>query len=128
MLNSNVLNELVKPLQAKGQFGERHFHKKPLEFPIPRFDPGDPIHRELSDLGKQARNKVCKNLVNILKELGYYDHVVNFKPLTPNQVGGLRYEVRRSISDLLARIDELTAKLLSTPTQGRKGSILEYLG
>jgi hypothetical protein len=121
VFNSSVLNKLVKPLQTRG-FSERDFHKKPLEFPIPRFNPSDPIHKKLSDLGKNARSKVCKDLENILKKLGYYNKVVNFKPLTENQVGKLRKEVRNSISDLLAMIDELTEKLLLTSVQGGKGT------
>jgi hypothetical protein len=37
ILNSSILDDLIKPMQARGEFGERHIVKKPLEFPIPRY-------------------------------------------------------------------------------------------
>jgi len=54
ILNSSVLDELIKPMQSKGEFGERDIHKKPLEFPIPRYDPNNDVHRCLSELGRKA--------------------------------------------------------------------------
>jgi len=45
LLNSSILDELIKPMQSKGEFGERDIHKKPLEYPIPRYRPEDPVHK-----------------------------------------------------------------------------------
>jgi hypothetical protein len=85
VLNSSILNELVKPMQTKGAYGPRDFHKKPLEFPIPRYDFNNPVHRRLSELGKEAREAVCRELDRVLKELGYrnivdpyYDYMNGF--------------------------------------------------
>jgi len=140
VLNSSILNELVKPMQARGGFGERHFHKKPLEFPIPKYDPNNPIHRRLSELGREAREVVCRGLNRVLQELGYLGIVNNYynymygynsggeqaRPLTPNQVGRLRDYIRDNvIRDILAEIDQLVAQLLSA--SNRRGSILDFL-
>jgi hypothetical protein len=140
VLNSSILNELVKPMQTKGAYGPRDFHKKPLEFPIPKYDPNNPIHRRLSELGREAREVVCRGLNRVLQELGYLGIVNNYynymygysssgeqvRPLTPNQVGRLRDHIRDNvIGDILAEIDQLVAQLLSA--SNRRGSILDFL-
>jgi len=142
VLNSSILNELVKPMQARGSFGERDFHKKPLEFPIPRYDPNNQVHRRLSELGKEAREVVCRELNRVLRDLNYLGIVNNYysymyglnsggqvKPLAPNQVGRLRDHIRENvIRDILTEIDELVAQLLSTPSQtNHRDSILDFL-
>jgi len=139
ILNSNILNDLVKPMQAKGSFGERHFHKKPLEFPIPRYDSNNQVHRRLSELGKKAREAVCGKLDKALEELGYlnvvndyYNYMYGFssggqvRPLTPNQVGRLRDYIRENVvRDILAEIDRLVIQLL--PESSRRGTLLSFM-
>ena len=44
----------MKPVQSWGAFGPRNFSKKPLEFPIPKYDPGNPLHRRLAELGQEG--------------------------------------------------------------------------
>jgi len=58
ILNSDTINELVKPLQPKGSFGERHFHRRPLELPIPKFDLNNETHTQLAELSKRAHEKM----------------------------------------------------------------------
>jgi len=140
ILNSNILNDLITPMQARGGFGERHIVKKPLEFPIPKYDPNNPIHRRLSELGREAKEVVCRELNSVLQELGYssvvdgyYNYMYGYsssgeqaRPLTPNQVGRLRDHIRENvIRDILAEIDQLVTQLLSASNRG--GSILDFL-
>jgi len=133
VLNSNVLNDLIKPMQSKGAFGERDIHKKPLEFPIPGYNPENPVHRELSGLGRKAREVVCGKLNEVLGSLTsggesyldalnrYYDYLLGrwggerqVSMLTPNQVGRLRDHIRESLlQDVLTEIDERVGQLLS---------------
>jgi len=114
-------------------FGERHIHKKPLEFPIPGYNPGNPLHRELSGLGRRAREIVCGRLNEALGSLasggesyldvvnGYYDYLLGrggggrqVSVLTPNQVGRLRDHIREGLlRDVLTEIDERVGRLLS---------------
>jgi hypothetical protein len=139
ILNSNILNDLIKPMQARGSFGERHIVKKPLEFPIPRYDFNNQVHRRLSELGKEAREAVCRELDRVLKELGYLNIVKNYydymygissggqvRPLAPNQVGRLRDYIRENVvKDILAEIDRLVIQLLSASS--RRGTLLSFM-
>jgi hypothetical protein len=54
ILNSQTLEELVRPLQARGEHNPRHFDKYVFQIPIPLYDPGDDHHQELAELAGQA--------------------------------------------------------------------------
>jgi hypothetical protein len=139
ILNSNILNDLIKPMQARGSFGERHIVKKPLEFPIPRYESNNPMHRRLSELGREARDVVCRELDRVLKELGYLNIVKNYydyiygissggqvRPLAPNQVGRLRDYIRENVvRDILAEIDQLVVQLL--PASSHRDTLLSFM-
>lgn len=98
VLNSPVIDELVKPLQARGLFGERHFHKKPLEFPIPRYDPTNADHQRLASLGKtcmaKAKSKLASGSISL-------------------HLPKARQEIRETLKSDMAEIDTLVTKLLS---------------
>jgi hypothetical protein len=55
ILNSNVANDGVKPMQAIGNFGPRHFHLHVWKLPFPEFNPQSDLHLGISELGKSAR-------------------------------------------------------------------------
>jgi len=46
MLNSRPVNEAIKSLQAKGDFGQQHVHKLPL-YLIPKFNDKNPEHMKV---------------------------------------------------------------------------------
>lgn len=54
ILNSEIVGIRVRPLQARGQFGPRHFDKYIWQLPIPLFDGQSSLHREISELGESA--------------------------------------------------------------------------
>jgi hypothetical protein len=102
----------------------------------------NPIHRRLGELGREAREVVCRELNRVLRDLDYSSIVNNYysymyglnsggqvKPLAPNQVGRLRDHIRENvIRDILTEIDQLVTQLLSTPSQtNHRGSILDFL-
>ncbi len=58
ILNSPILNILIKPMQARGLWGPRDIHKKVLELPIPQFDAENSQHRQLTELGQACSAKV----------------------------------------------------------------------
>lgn len=58
ILNSDVLNRLIKPYQPKGLYGARAIHRRPLEFPIPEFDSENKTHVELASLGLDLHTEV----------------------------------------------------------------------
>ena len=114
ILNSSILDKLIKPMQTKGFTGaERDIHKKPLEFPIPKFDGNNSLHIQLSELGKKAAEKACEVLPRILKEKGYDKKLQERGTLVPTEVANLRTAIREEIKDLLDQIDELVLNLLS---------------
>ncbi len=54
VLNSLVVTERVQPLQSKGLFGPRHFHKHVWRLPIPLFEGSNPLHVDIAELAEQA--------------------------------------------------------------------------
>lgn len=56
ILNSATLLERVKPLQAIGLFGARHFDKNVFAVPFDLYDPGNLDHEELVELVSQAED------------------------------------------------------------------------
>jgi len=67
ILNSNLLNEIIKPFQSFGLLGERDIHTLPLEFPIPNYNENVTWHKDISHLGKiceqKVNDEVVKNLI-----------------------------------------------------------------
>ena len=62
IINSYALYEAVTPFMAKGQFGARHLQKHLWKLPIPEFDPGDPLHTEVSEAGEAAADGAARQL------------------------------------------------------------------
>jgi BarA-like signal transduction histidine kinase len=54
VLGSETARRLVAELQARGQWGARHFDKVMLSLPIPRFDPANRLHRRLAQAAERA--------------------------------------------------------------------------
>jgi len=54
ILNSDVLTQLVRPLQARGEHNPRHFDKYVFQVPIPLYDQNIPAHRRLVQLAERA--------------------------------------------------------------------------
>jgi hypothetical protein len=53
VLNSEALRRRIESLQARGQWGARHFDKLLAEA-IPEFDQSNKVHRELAELSERA--------------------------------------------------------------------------
>ena len=54
ILNSETARKLAEGLQARGQWGARHFDKVMLSLPIPPFDRANKLHRALARAAKHA--------------------------------------------------------------------------
>jgi hypothetical protein len=54
ILNSETSRARVAEMQARGQWGARHFDKVMFNLPIPRFDPSQPLHNELAAVAVEA--------------------------------------------------------------------------
>lgn len=58
ILNSEEVNQVIKPFQSMGLLGERDIHKKVLEIPIPQYDKKDETHQRLAEIASEAATKV----------------------------------------------------------------------
>jgi len=104
LLNSPKINQLIKPMQAKGLWGERGVEKKLLEIPFPQFNEKNTDHKRLAQLGVQSSKKAQIELDRILQE---------FKgEIKPQHVARIRRKLRDSLQEELKEIDRLTEKLL----------------
>ena len=99
VLNSPITDELIKPMQSRGLYGPRDIHKKPLELPIPQFDPANVPHGKLVELGKRCGNKLEQWLGS-----GGAGKITS--------IGKLRGMVREMLKEELSEIDELVKNIL----------------
>lgn len=95
IMNSNILNEAVKPLQTRGLFGERDFHRRPFMFPIKGFNENNELHIKLVELSKKCHAKVIS---------------MKFEK---RRIGDRRKEARDATKDEIWEINEITSKLLA---------------
>jgi type I restriction-modification system DNA methylase subunit len=95
LFNSEILNQLIKPLQPQGLGGGRAIHRRPLLFPIPQFDENISLHKELAHISKKAHKKIAKFHFN--------------KP------GNIRRQAKEYITSLLDELKILSAELLKIP-------------
>lgn len=56
ILNSETARARVAALQARGQWGARHFDKVVFTLPIPRFDAGASLHSDLAGAAREAES------------------------------------------------------------------------
>ncbi len=105
MLNSESVNEAIKPFQSTGLLGERDIHKKLLDMPFPRFDPAHPTHARLADIGRRAHAQA--------------QEAVDEARLERNaSLARKRAYIRTAVGDLRAEADELVRVLLGLPSAG----------
>jgi hypothetical protein len=97
VLNSPVLDELIKPMQARGLWGPRDITKKVWELPVPEFKQENKTHSHLARLAEQCAERV-KDLISSLNEAG--------------SIGRARSAVRQALRSELAEIDLLVKQIL----------------
>jgi hypothetical protein len=98
ILNSEPTRARVAAMQARGQWGARHFDKLVWELPIPEFDPRNPLHRDLARAG--ARAETLAAAVPLRDNAGFRAH---------------RAAIRTALAEsgLAAEIDTLAARLVA---------------
>lgn len=109
ILNSRIIDNIIKPMQTKGQFGPRNIVKKPLEIPIPKFNPSKKDHIRLYKLGEICQKKVKNNLPDLTKK---YDNI-----------GKIRSEIKKIISNEIDEIDIIVEKIL---TQTKSKNLFDF--
>lgn len=105
VLNSPTIDELVKPMQARGLWGPRDIHKKVWELPIPEFDENNRKHGRLAEVAAACEEKVKDKLPDLR---------LLFKDIrAPQAIGRARTEVRKALADELQEIDSLVKGILT---------------
>ena len=97
----------------RGLYGARHFHKHGWKLPIPRYEATDPLHLQLSQLGKAAEQE-CTDLIansDILTEPAGEAQSRAARSL-------LRHEWQPNSTTAQA-IEAAVAKLLTDPAQAK---------
>jgi hypothetical protein len=99
ILNSGVLTEAVRPLQARGEHNPRDFDKYVWQLPIPLFDAQDHTHLRLVELAGKAEQMVGAMDLDLGR-----------------QFEALRRQVRQAVaaSDVGQEIDAIVDELLTT--------------
>jgi methylase of polypeptide subunit release factors len=97
ILNAPKVDELLKPMQARGLFGPRHIVKKVLELPIPEFNPSNEEHLKLATLGEECTKKVSKLLS---------------KGVPKKSIGNLRKMIKAELKDEIKGIDGIVKRML----------------
>lgn len=59
ILNSGVLDQMIKPHQSRGKFGPRDIGRLPFEFNLPEYDPENKIYRRIAALGVRATEEAA---------------------------------------------------------------------
>lgn len=97
ILNSEAARSRVAHLQARGQWGARHFDKVMFDLPIPPFDPANRLHQALADSAHRAEQ------VAATVPLREGEHFVRARRL-----------IRQVLQEesVAGRIDELVTQLL----------------
>jgi hypothetical protein len=97
ILNSGVLTEAVRPLQARGEHNPRDFDKYVWQLAIPVFDPLDQTHQRLVELAGDAEQMVAAMHLDVGR-----------------QFETLRRQVRQALatSTVGHEIDEIVGELL----------------
>ena len=68
IINSDALFSMVTPLMPKGQFGARHLQKHLWKLPIPKFDPTDSLHTDISKAGEAASVGAAEQLAQLRQQ------------------------------------------------------------
>jgi hypothetical protein len=99
VLNTPVVDQTIKASQARGLWGARDVHKKVLDLPIPKFDPGTKAHMRLAEIGRSCAGRVEK-------------WIASGGPGSTRSVGVLRRRVRELLEAELAEIDTIVKPML----------------
>ncbi|TAL69419.1 MAG: restriction endonuclease [Bacteroidetes bacterium] len=102
ILNSSVLNSLIKDFQTRGLFGPRDVHKKILDIYFPEFDNTNKKHLRLAELGEKAHKKSEKYLKDNPPK----------QELTTFHLGRIRLTIKNHLKSELDEIDKIVMDII----------------
>jgi hypothetical protein len=96
ILNTNVVNQAIKPYQPEGLLGERDIHRRPFEAcAIPLFAARNRVHQRIAEAAGAARAELLE-----------------VAPRMQTPVATARADARRLVTGQLQTLDGLVAQLL----------------
>ena len=96
VLNSRLINSLIKDYQPQGLYGERHIHRRPFEVcNIPQYDPNNKLHCVLATQSKQC-----------------HEEIEQYLPKLKGKIGLVRNQVKKILRNEIIKIDKNVEKLL----------------
>ena len=106
VINSLALETALEPLMPKGQFGSRHVQKHLWRLPVPEYDDGNPLHRDIAAAAVEA----TAGATALLQEL-QTARAAQGKPTTATIA---RREIRAWLAESKegAQVEALVAQLL----------------
>jgi methylase of polypeptide subunit release factors len=105
ILNSPIVDDLIKPMQSRGLFGPRDIHKKVWELPIPEFNSTNDDHKALAILGEECTKKVS----NLLSK---GTAAKTSAELISASIGNLRKMIKAELADEIKEIDGIVKRIL----------------
>lgn len=96
-LNSEVVNEEIKPFQSMGLMGERDIEKKVLDLPVPIYSSKEILHQRLAELGSEAHNAAAG---------------LSQSADLPSSLARRRGWMRKQLKGILTQIDEAVRALI----------------
>ena len=108
ILNSETARSRVAAMQARGQWGARHFDKLMFELPIPLFDVNDPLHQDLAAAAARAAH-VAAAVPLVRNAKARNQETMHFVTA--------RKHIRTALHDdgIAQEIEELVTRLLAAP-------------
>ncbi|MFX1250908.1 MAG: hypothetical protein ACFFCZ_04755 [Promethearchaeota archaeon] len=98
ILNSPIIDQLIKPIQSRGLWGTRDIHKRPLSIPFPLYNETNKDHQELARLAKTC-SKIMQN-----NQFKLINHSLS--------TGKRRTYTRKLLASELQEIDSITKRVL----------------
>jgi hypothetical protein len=99
ILNSGLVDKIIRPMLTTGQLGERNVCKKVLELPVCKYEFTNATHQRLAEISVLCAEKVK----DILPEITH----------RYTSLGVIRNKVREALASELKQIDVLVLQLLS---------------
>jgi hypothetical protein len=120
LLNSETSRERIAAMQARGQWGARHFDKVMFTLPIPRFDPAQSLHNDLAaaaaeaeriaaafELPESVKFQRARGLIrDALTESGIAPHIDQLVARLLDQAAGDDGEVQDAAEEIAPTEDE----------------------
>ncbi|MFX1537406.1 MAG: hypothetical protein ACFFDI_24630 [Promethearchaeota archaeon] len=98
VLNSPIVDQLIKPVQSRGLWGARDIHKRPLSIPFPIYNGKNKDHQDLARLAKTC-SKIVQN-----NQFGLINHSLS--------TGKRRIFTRKLLTSELQEIDSIIKRIL----------------